>query len=189
MKKLLAIFLILFLATLLSCMNDKKNKDYKNETQLTERIQYDVLIKTPDPDLDWWTQNIEGSKREIFVKTILDLATSGKVKAFSGDYLYTPLTPDEVKETGNSSENKTIQNPDDPSKSYDTIIKKELDIQTITKVRFLEEWYLNEKSLSFDKKVCGVMLLRENYGDSLELRGYTPLFWIFFDDSYPAKLK
>lgn len=189
MKKLFAIFPVLFIGSLLSCVNDKNDKDYKNETQLTERIQYDVLIKTPDPDLDWWTQNIEGSKRETFVKTILDLAYNGKVKAYSGDYLYTLMTPEEVKAIENSTDTITVQNPDDPSKSYDTIIKNELDIQTITKVRFLEEWYLDEKNNSFDKKVCGVMLLRENYGDSLELRGYTPLFWIFFDDAYPAKLK
>ena len=74
-------------------------------------------------------------------------------------------------------------------KMRDTVIKHELNIQSITKVRFLEEWYLDEKKLSFDKKVVGVMLMKENYGDSLELRGYSPLFWIYFDDKYPAKLK
>lgn len=189
MKKIFAIFLLISFAFLLSCGNSNEKNDYKNETQLTERIQYDVLIKSPDPDYDWWAQNIEGSKRETFVKTIYDLAESGKVKAYSGDYLYTLLTPDEVKATKTITQTKNILDPDDPSKSHDTTLTQELDMHTITKVRFLEEWYLDEKKLSFDKKVCGVMLLRENYGDSLELRGYTPLFWIFFDDSYPAKLK
>ena len=32
------------------------------------------------------------------------------------------------------------------------------------------------------------MLMKENYGDSMELRGYTPLFWLYFDKSYPAKI-
>jgi hypothetical protein len=187
MKNLLAIFLFLCIVTLLSCGGDKKKTDYSNEKQLTERIQYDVLIKTPDPDLDWWTQNIEGSKRETFVKTILNLAYEGKVKAY--DILNDPMTPEQVKAIDNRCDTITMQNVDDPSKTYDTIIKQELDIQSITKVRFLEEWYLDENNYSFDKKICGVMLLKENYSDSMELRGYTPLFWIYFDDAYPAKMK
>jgi hypothetical protein len=172
-----------------SCGNDSKTKDFKDETQLTERIQYDVLIKTPDPDLDWWTQNIEGSKRETFIKTILDLGTSGKVKAYSGDYLYTPLTTDDVKALCSTTTNTTIQDLKDPDKTHDTVIKSELDIQSITKVRFLEEWYLDENNLSFDKKVCGVMLMKESYDDSANFRGYSPLFWLYFDKDYPAKLK
>ncbi|MFH0866447.1 MAG: hypothetical protein V1904_09630 [Bacteroidota bacterium] len=187
MKKILAFFLVLFLMTFLSCVTDKKDNDYKNEKMLAERIQYDVLIKTPNPDLDWWTQNIEGSKREAFVKTILDLAYTGKVKAY--DYFNKPLTPEEVKAIDNSTDTITMPDINDPSKTYDTVIKSELDIQKITKVRFLEEWYLDEKKYSFDKKVCGIMLLKENYSDSMELRGYTPLFWLYLDDEYPAKMK
>lgn len=187
MKK--GFYLLLSLPALFfySCGNDSNTKDYKNEKQLTERIQYDVLIKTPDPDLDWWTQNIEGSKREIFVKTILDLAYSGKVKAY--DYFNEPLTTEQVKAIDNTSDTISVQDPDNPDIYLDTVIKQTLDIQIITKVRFLEEWYLDEKDYSFDKKVCGVMLMKENYGDSMELRGYTPLFWLYFDDEYPAKMK
>lgn len=187
MKK--GFYLLLSLPALIfySCGNDAKTKDYKNEKQLTERIQYDVLIKTPDPDLDWWTQNIEGSKRETFVKTILDLAYSGKVKAY--DYFNEPLTTEQVKAIDNISDTISVQDPDNPDIYLDTVIKQTLDIQIITKVRFLEEWYLDEKDYSFDKKVCGVMLMKENYGDSMELRGYTPLFWLYFDDEYPAKMK
>jgi hypothetical protein len=187
MKNLLMIPLFIAFMALLSCGSGQTKKDYSGEKQLTERIQYDIMIKSPDQDLDWWTQNIEGSKREAFVKTILELASSGKMIAY--DYLNDSMTVDDVKAIESRSETITVADPDDPSITRDTVITEKLDIQTITKVRFLEEWYLDEKNLSFDKKVCGVMLLRENYDDSLEFRGYTPLFWLYFDKDYPAKMK
>lgn len=187
MKKIMILFLFSLSATLISCGDNKQKPENSNKKELSERIQYDVLIKTPDTDYDWWVQNLEGSKREAFVRTILDLAYEGKVKAY--DYFNDPFTPEEVKAIGNRTDTISVQNPDDPSVEYDTVVKHELDIQTITKVRFLEEWYLDETNYSFDKKVCGVMLMRENYSDSLELRGYTPLFWLYFDKEYPAKMK
>ena len=169
-----------------SC-NNNKNDDFKNKKLLTERIQYDVFIKSPDPDFDWWNQNIEGSKREPFIKTILDLAYSGKVKAY--DYYNNPLTPEQVKKIGYKNDTISTVDPNDPTKMHDTVIKTTLNLQQITKVRFLEEWYLDEKNFSFDKKVVGMMLMQENYDDSLHLRGYSPICWIYFDKSYPAKLK
>ena len=182
-----AIFMLTVAFVFSFCNNSKNNSDTTNNKLLTERIQYDVLIKTPDPDFDWWVQNIEGSKRETFVRTFLQLAYDGKVKAY--DYFNNSLTVDQVKKIDNYVDTITVNNINDPIKTYDTIIKHELDIQKITKVRFLEEWYLDEKKMNFDKKVVGLMLMKENYGDSLDLRGYTPLFWIYFDDKYPACMK
>jgi len=177
------IYILIITLFLLSC-NDKKEN--KNNKILAERIQYDVLIKTPDVELDWWVQNIEGSKRESFIRTILDLAYSGKVKAY--DYDNNPLTSKDVKKIDNYPETFSIPDPVIPNKMNDTVVMHKLDIQKITKVRFLEEWYLDEKSCSFEKKVIGIMLMKENYGDSMELRGYTPLFWLYFDNAYPAKI-
>jgi hypothetical protein len=170
-----------------SCGDKKESTDNKDKTVLTERIQYDVIIKTPDPQFDWWVQNIEGSKRESFVKTFLQLAYDGKVKAY--DYYNKPLTAAEVKQIDNRTDTISIADLKDPENMHDTIIKQELDLQKITKVRFLEEWNFDEKKMSFDKKVVGLMLMKENYGDSAEFRGYSPLFWIYFDDKYPAKMK
>lgn len=179
------VFIIVFLVS--SCNGKKDEADSKGNKLLTERIQYDVLIKTPDPDMDWWVQNIEGSKRESFIKTFLDLASEGKVKAY--DYFNNPLTPEQVKNIDKHTDTVSVPDPKNPNKNKNTVVNTSLDIQKITKVRFLEEWSLDEKKMNFDKKVVGLMLMKENYGDSAQLRGYSPLFWIYFDDSYPAKLK
>ena len=189
MKKNINLCFLLLTGIIIFCAcNNKKNDDYyKNKKVLTERIQYDVFIKSPDPELDWWNQNIEGSKREPFVKSILDLAYSGKVKAY--DYFNKPLTPEEVKKIGNTTDTIYYANPNDPTKMHDTVVKNTLNLNLITKVRFLEEWYMDEKNFNFEKKVVGMMLMQENYDDSLRLRGYSPICWIYFDKNYPAKLK
>ena len=182
---LLGIVSILFT----TACNDKKN-EITNQKILTERIQYDVIIKSPDAEYDWWRENIEGSKRESFVRTLLELAYSGKVKAY--DYFNNPLTPEEVKKIGNSTDTLQYIDPIDPNHIIDTVIKNTLNIQNITKVRFLEEWYLNEKDYSFNKKVVGVMLMMPYHStliDSTSGPLYTPICWMYFDEKYPAKLK
>jgi hypothetical protein len=189
MKRIFYLYLlpIAFIIAIFACNNKKTETDNKNKKILAERIQYDVMIKSPDPDYDWWRENIEGSKRETFVRTILDLAYSGKVKAY--DYFNNPLTPEEVKKIGNRVDTVYYPDPVQPNKIIDTVFKTTLNIQEITKVRFLEEWYLDEKSYSFDKKVVGLMLMMPSYGDSSEIRGYMPICWLYFDDKYPAKMK
>ena len=184
-KKIIYCFIFFTLSGyFISCKNDT---DTTNKKIITERIQYDVLIKSPDAELEWYNQNLEGIKREDFVKTIINAAYEGKVKAF--DYFNTLLSPEELKKADNHTDTITLQRSTAPYDSFDTIVKTELNLQHITKVRFLEEWRMDPKTFQLDKKVLGMMLLKENYGDSSKLRGYSPLFWIYFDSKYPEALK
>jgi hypothetical protein len=48
---------------------------------------------------------------------------------------------------------------------------------------------MNDKTLAMSKKVMGICPLEERRSDSGELRGYKPLFWVFFDKRYPAELE
>jgi hypothetical protein len=48
---------------------------------------------------------------------------------------------------------------------------------------------MNSKTLAFTKKVAGLCPMVERHSDSGELLGYKPLFWVFFDDKYPAELQ
>ena len=164
----------------MSC-NSVKNK----KNLVTERIQYDVTIKTPDPEWDWWIQNLEGSKREGFVKAILNAAYSGKVKAY--DYFNKPLTIAEVKAIGNRTDTVFSTSPNPPYNDSTIVVKQELDINKINKVRFLEEWYMDENSLVFEKKILGIAPIIEVHNDDGSLRGYMPLFWVYLDKEYPGK--
>jgi hypothetical protein len=154
---------------------------------VTKRIQYDVSIRNTDNEMDWWVQNIEGSNREKLVKDILTQVTAGEVKVY--DFLTgKPFTADEIKSMMKRVDTISVERSTPPYDLVDTIMVTEIRLSDITRLRFLEEWSMNDKTLAFTKKVAGICPMAERLTDSGELRGYKPLFWVFFDDKYPAEL-
>ena len=83
----------------------------------------------------------------------------------------------------------SVERSTPPYDLVDTLLVSEIRLSDITKIRFLEEWKMNEKTLAFTKKVAGICPMVERRTDSGELRGYKPLFWVFFDDKYPGELE
>lgn len=175
------ILLLLIIVVILSCNNKQEDKSV-----LATRMQYDIFIKSPDPDLDWWVENIEGEKREIFVKSILELALSDKVKVY--DYSNTLFKPNELRDRLYRSDSITFQREMPPYDDYDTVITNNIRIEDIVKLRFLEEWNYNKQSLQISKKVVGICPIASAYDDKGELKGYKPLFWIYFDEKYPPNV-
>ena len=156
-----------------------------NNDIVTERIQYDVRIKSPDSDMNWWEQNIEGIKRERLVKKIMEDAYAGKIQAYN--YLNQPISAEDVKNIGKRDDTLFMQSLQPPYEDSVTIIHERLKINDITKIRFLEEWCIDEKTLKIDKKVLGFAPMVEDYDDYGNKRGYKLLFWVYFDKRYPLK--
>ena len=178
MKNLIMYPLFVLLATLvISCSNSKGEL-------LTERIQYDVTIKLPEVDLAWFVQNLEGPKREKLIQSVMDAARSGKFKVY--DVMSNKLmTTDEILAVGTRTDILTLQRNYEPYENYDTILKHELRLSDISRMRFLEEWNLNEKDGFVTKKVIAICPLVESYTEGGELRGYQPLFWISYVKNFP----
>jgi len=178
-----------FIATLLiasvcltSCGDAKEQKNYDI---VTERIQYDVPIKAPYPDLDWWVMNIEGIKREKLIHMILNMAYDGKVQAYN--YLDMPMSAEEVKAIGVRNDTLIMPTMLPPYEDSVVVINERLRVNDIHRIRFLEEWRINEKTLRIEKNVLGIALVLSDYAPNGELRGYRPLFWVYFDDRYPMQ--
>lgn len=179
----LFVFLILSTTFLNSCTGNKTEKNI-----VTKRIQYDVTIRNPEADMDWWVQNIEGSNREKLLEDIFQQVTEGKVKAY--DFLsFSPFTSEEIKNMMKRTDSISVESPTPPYDLVDTVLVTEIRLSDVTRIRFLEEWSMDKKTLVFSKKVAGICPLVERRTDSGELRGYKPLFWVFFDDKYPAGLQ
>ncbi|MEI6764790.1 MAG: hypothetical protein WCM76_04055 [Bacteroidota bacterium] len=182
-KILILVSVLLPAIMLCSCGGEKKSD---NKTVLTERIQYPVFIKSPYGDEgDWWKENMEGAKREKLVNWIFEMAYSGKIKAY--DYDNKPLTVSEVKAIGNRRDTVRLTRPNPPYDEYDSVIVENFDRRDVHRITFLEEWYLDEKALTFEKKVVGLCPAITMYTDSSEVKGYKPMFWLYFDDKYPVK--
>jgi hypothetical protein len=165
-----------------------RNRADAGKNIVTKRIQYDVPIRNTDPDMNWWVQNIEGSSREKLLKNIITQVTAGEVAAY--DFLTCkPFTADEIKSMMKRVDTISVERSTPPYDLVDTVLVTEIRLSDITKLRFLEEWSMDDKTLVFTKKVAGICPLAERLTDSGELRGYKPLFWVFFDDKYPAELE
>jgi hypothetical protein len=177
---LLIALLCALLLTSWSCSREKKD----TRTLLTDRIQYDVSLKNSDSTSDWWIQNMEGRNREAFVKLLLDKAYSGKFKTY-GYFNHTAMSAEQAKAIGNRSDTISVQRETPPYDLHDTIMKTQLHMADILRVRFLEAWYWNEDTRHLEKDVLGICPLLENYTETGEFRGNQPLFWIALNDKFP----
>lgn len=155
---------------------------------VTERIQYDVTIKNKEADSDWWLQNIEGQKREALIANIIRTASSGKLKLY--DYFTNKeLSKQDIAAIFKKTDTISVENPNPPYETHDTMMVHQLKPGDITRIRFMEEWKMNRKTLEFTKEVKGICPMLESYSETGEFRGYQPLFWVFFDKDYPGVLQ
>jgi len=176
--------LIFFLATILflqivsSCDNSKKEI-------VTEKIQYDVNIKSPDPDYDWWIQNLPGPQREKLVETLLTGALEGKFQAY--DYYNNPISPAEVSTILSDTTVVRLTQVEPPYETYDSVIIYNIVSEDILRIRFLEEWRINPEDLSFEKKIVGIAPIARRV--VLGTERWQPLFWIYPDKKFEDNLK
>ena len=168
--------LVLLAGVFLSACEQKSvEKNY-----ITERIQYDVKIKGDDPEADWWIENIVGPDREKFVKLLIEKAQNGEVKAY--DYFNHPLTPEQVNQIGVDTLVQTLRRTVEPYDEYDTMIITKLDFGKIAKIRFLEEWAIDESTMEVQKKVLGISpIIMVKLG---EQEFNMPLFWVYMDEKF-----
>ncbi len=152
-----------------SCHNRK-------EEVITKRIQYDVNIKSPHPDYDWWIQNLVGPQREMLVKAILRGAVSGKFKVY--DYFYQPLSRQAVSRILTDTIAVKVREPMPPYAIRDTLIIKQIGVKDILRLRFMEAWRINPKTMQFSKKVEGIAPVARLLDAEGNVR-WQPLFWIF----------
>lgn len=177
MKRNTLIFCLLIFALIISACTKKGDK-------LTERIQYDVTIISPETDLDWWVQNLDNVKRETLVRSLMSAAKSGEHKVYDVMTLK-EMSPEEIAEKGRVKELMTLAREYPPYAEYDTLVITEIDLSRISKVRFLEEWYLNEETGKITKKVVAMCPMLESYTETGELRGHLPLYWVSYVRKFP----
>ncbi len=162
--------------------NISKNK----KTLVTKRIQYNVFIKNIDTITnDWWVNNIEASKRKTFIDMLISAAYSKKIKTY--DYFNTQLSLKDVNSIFTHTDSITLQKIKPPYEYYDTVIVQQINTEDIIRIKFIEKWYINEKTLEIEKDILGISPAIIIYNDDGGLRGYKPLFWLYFDKKYPVK--
>jgi hypothetical protein len=161
----------------------QENASIKSSNLISKRIQYDVTINNMSKT-EWWIDNIESSKRSRLINILFNTAYSGKSMLY--DYFNEPINADILKKELNPVDTFKIPTADH---SGDTTIitRRIVDSAAFKKLRFMEEWYLDDQTYNFTKKVKGINLLEEKVNMQGEFLGNSPLFWIYFDKRYPVK--
>ncbi|NQU32589.1 MAG: hypothetical protein HQ521_05080 [Bacteroidetes bacterium] len=179
MKYVYHIFFIAFILTMYGCQQN-------NNEIITEKIQYDVNIKSPDPEYDWWIQNLVGPQRDKLVSTIIDGAKSGKFKAY--DYFNNPIDKFEVEAIFSDTMIVTMMRENPPYELFDTAIIYNILPEDIIRLRFLEEWSMDPQNLHFEKKIMGLAPVARRF-DFNGIERWQPLFWIYTDNEFIDELK
>ncbi len=174
---LLAAILVVFLV---SCRQEKPKE------VITQKIQYDVNIKSPSPDWDWWIQNIVGPDREKLVNMIMDGALSGKFQAY--DYFNDSITPADISLMLADTFYLTYKRTVPPYDDYDTTVIMKINRSDIQRIRFLEEWKIDPSTMHFEKKVFGIGPVARRI-DLHGIERWQPLFWIYTDEDFIKRLK
>ena len=178
MKKLITITLVIILFVV-ACQQQEKEI-------ITEKIQYDVNIKSPDPDYDWWIQNLPGPQREKLVDMIIDGALSGKFRAY--DYYNQPITSADVKMILSDTSYYTILDEEPPYNERDTMVVSHILREDVMRIRFLEEWKINPDNLCVEKQILGIAPVARR-PDLMGMERWQPLFWIYTDEEFLKELE
>lgn len=173
--------LIVLLATIMLIGCQQKEKEL-----ITERIQYDVNIKSPDPDYDWWIQNLPGPQREKFIDQVIDGALSGKYQTF--DYYNQPITPEVIEGILSDTILYTIVDEEPPYDARDTMVINQILKEDILRIRFLEEWRIDPNTLQVEKKVLGIAPIARR-PDLMGMERWQPLFWVYTDEEFTEELE
>jgi len=161
---------------------DSVNKlERKVETEITEKIQYDVFIKNQDRDGSWWQSNIVKSNRIEFSASLIKAAQED-VFEIHDFYTNNQLSGEEVRNILSRIDTITIQDPNPPNNWKDTTIVNNIEAHDIVKIRFLESWSIDWGNMSFSKKINAIAPIVESYSENGDFRGYRPLFWIYFSN-------
>ncbi len=166
----------IFLAVIIPALLLFSSCHTKNEEIITKKIQYDVNIKSPHPEYDWWIQNLVGPQREKLVETILQGAVSGKFKVY--DYFYQPLSRHAVARILTDTVAVKVREPMPPYAMKDTLIIRHIGVKDIRRLRFMEAWHINPKTMQFTKTVEGIAPVARRVDAEGNVR-WQPLFWIF----------
>ncbi len=126
--------------------------------QVADEIIYDVVIKNHDPDDHWTEQCLAGLNRKELVDFIFDGLYEGRFKAFD-IFNDDPIPVRKIRKMEQEGEISRDQ---------------------VSKIQFVEGWYIDHEHYTMTKKVTEVRLGMEHFdGFGMHL-GHNPLFKVKF---------
>ena len=114
---------------------------------------------------------------------------AGEITAYSNplldDEFRTPMTVTEVKALLIRIDSiMTI----DPATELEKMMldTQEVSSENIKQYWIKEDWFFDKQRSVMEARIIGICPLKESISESGEVRGYQPLFWIYFPEARPA---
>jgi len=112
---------------------------------------------------------------------IIEGAKSGKFQAY--DYFNKPISINEVNSTFADTMRLKLMKTEPPYEEYDTTIIQIIRNQDIQRLRFMEKWEINPKTLKIEKTVYAIAPIAKRI-DMNGIERWQPLFWIYTDKTF-----
>lgn len=178
-NKVIYIFVILIIS--LSACKSRQRKQNKNKPQtkpheqvvymtagpdsnavlVADSVIYTVYLSNPDSMNEWRSYSLRYMNRDKLVDLIFDGIYSGHLKAYSySDWVF----------------GKKVVIPIDSVKKLEVMKKR------IGQIEFVERWFYSPQANIFYKQVLEATLAYELYDSKGKVKGYAPLFKVFFND-------
>ncbi len=156
---------------------------FSDKTLIAEGLRSEAMIVFPEDD-ERWMGKVD---QEKLVNIVFDAIYEGRVTPYdfvTGD----ALGIEKIKAIESSID--TIYTEDIVTGEVEMkIVEDGLRRDEITKVFLKEDWYFDEVHFRMEKKVTGISLAIENYDEKGNVRGYEPLFTVYFDDAFSLRDK
>ncbi|NLL28810.1 MAG: gliding motility protein GldN [Bacteroidales bacterium] len=129
--------------------------------------------------------HVETNGRINFVSVILKGVEEGSIRAFNAvtDDFTVPLSQEEIENALVVADSTPRFDPFTGEQLPDTVIIMPLDVSSFTKIRLKEEWFFDMQRSVIECRILGVCPIRDEYDDEGNLKGFRPLFWIYFPEA------
>lgn len=128
--------------------------------------------------------------RETYLKDLFRSAQGGSMNIYKPydviDYLLyykdklEPASANECADLFDHTDTMMFQRPDPPYDEYDSVVRQTLDPKTCGLFRFQEKWLINPSTMEIKKEVISFTPAQIVFDENYELKGFKPLFTIFF---------
>ena len=122
---------------------------------------------------------------QSFITIIFDALKEGTITAYdaaTNDQFLNPVTYKEIMDKLEPSENKTLQRPDNPEETYDTIIKKTFYKADVKKFMIKEDWVFDKQRSQLEGRILGICPIKDKLDDKGNFQSQEKIFWIYFPE-------
>lgn len=166
--------LFLMVALLFRC----ESKEDKG-VQLSDSMEYWVEIGNPIAE-EYKENWLAEEQRQDFLEMILKKARSRELPTYY--YLsdtMIPMDDENLELIFHQTDTEYIEN--EQGEIEEIAFENELDLISVVRLKFLEQWYFNENTNQFKKEVIAICPMVEVYKNEKEILGYKGLFWIYLN--------